>query len=73
MATYKKPSKHVAGSTLMGTSFIGETDVYEAIEAHKTAKIIGEAQTTLIPFHAVKIYSSIVALEQKTKADAYCE
>lgn len=70
--TYKKPTVSVSGKTPMGYEFNGDGDAYEALKAHKTAKIKGEENTVLIPFHAVKKYVKSVTAEDATRADAYC-
>lgn len=73
MATYKKPSVAVSGTTLAGYEFSGDGVVYEALKAHGTATIKGEENEVLIPFHAVKKYQKSVSSADVEAKDAYCE
>lgn len=73
MATYKKPTVAVSGTTLAGYSFSGDANAYEALKAHKTAEIKGEENTVLVPFHAVKQYQKSVSSADVEAKDAYCE
>lgn len=74
MATYKKPHIAIMGKTIMGEMLLGGADAFEAFKAHKTAEIRHEDEsTTLVPFHAVKQYTSAVTKSDETKADPYCE
>lgn len=77
--TYKKPTIAIQGYTIMGEQFSGDAVAYEALKAHKTAKVMtANAETgdmdkqTLVPFHAVKQYTKTVTTADAEKDDAYC-
>lgn len=70
MATYKKPTITIFGSTFMAFSFNGDANAYESFENHKTIKVDGNI---LVPFHAVKFAAKEITTADAEKADAYCE
>lgn len=72
MATYKKPTIEVNGTTLMGENFSGDANTYEALKAHKTIKAKVDDKDALVPFHAVKNFDKIVSTEDAERTDPYC-
>lgn len=70
MATYKKPTITLGGSTFMRLSFAGDANAYESFENHKTIKA---GDYILVPFHAVKFAWKEVTTADTEKTDAYCE
>ena len=72
MATYTKPNIAVQGTTVSETVFLGDVAAYEALKAHKTAKVTIEGSIALVPFHAVQAYGKRVSTSEATRDDAYC-
>lgn len=72
MATYTKPNIAVMGLTVSDMEFVGDAAAYEALKAHKTAKVTIEGSTALVPFHAVQLYGKTVSTSEATRDDAYC-
>jgi len=72
MATYQKPGIQINGATVSGASFTGDAAAYEALKAHKTAKVTINGSTALVPFHAVQAYGKTVSTSEATRDDAYC-
>lgn len=72
MATYTKPEVVVIGYLITGGQFEGYAAAYEALKAHKTAKVMIAGNTALVPFHAVQAYGKAVMTSEATRDDAYC-
>lgn len=72
MATYQKPNIAVLGFTVSETQFVGDAAAYEALKAHKTATVVINNKTALVPPHAVMAYNKTVSTSEATRDDAYC-
>lgn len=79
MATFKKSSITIGGTTEMAENFVGDASAYEDFKAGKTIKVHFLAPEEVlkpngyVPFHATARVIKLVTAEDVDKADAYCD